>query len=386
MSQSRAFWAIYISVAVSYLGVGLVAPLIAIVLSEHGADSFKVGLVGTTMFAALTIASFPMGTLTDRIGPKPILIFGLILYGISILLFALMQTTWLFFLARAIEGVGGAAISVTTTTMVSQLSAPHERARRMSYYALSVGLGWALGPLAGTLLYGIFLELPFILCFALSLLAALLAAVLIPKTAPTAHEHETHVTAISANIFVPIFAGALYGYLMSSLVTLIPLYLKAIEVEEREMGIIITAVVVGTLISQIPIGKAADRFGKRRTLLICASLLTIVFAVMPFHTDWKPFILTGGITGALAGSLYPIALAMIGGNVPKERLGAATALFSLAFGIGSLVGPTVSGLAMDHLGYGWLFYLPSMLTALFSVILVVLYGKTAARRRRNGEQ
>ena len=385
MSQSRAFWAIYISVAVSYLGVGLVAPLIAIVLSEHGADSFMVGLVGTTMFAALTLASFPIGAMTDRIGPKPILIFGLILYGFSILLFALMQATWLFFLARAIEGVGGAAISVTTTTMVSQLSEPNERARRMSYYALSVGLGWAVGPLAGTLLFSIFLELPFILCFALSLLAALLAAILIPKTAPTVHEHETHVTGISANIFVPISAGALYGYLMSSLVTLIPLYLKAIKAEEREMGIIITAVVVGTLISQIPIGKAADRFGKRRTLLICASLLAVVFAIMPFHTDWKPFILTGGITGALAGSLYPIALAMIGGNVRKERLGAATALFSLAFGIGSLVGPTVSGLAMDHLGYRWLFYLPSMLTAFFSLILVLLYGKTAARRRRNGE-
>jgi len=385
LSQSRAFWAIYISVAVSYLGVGLVAPLIAIVLSEHGADSFMVGLVGTTMFAALTLASFPIGAMTDRIGPKPILIFGLILYGFSILLFALMQATWLFFLARAIEGVGGAAISVTTTTMVSQLSEPNERARRMSYYALSVGLGWAVGPLAGTLLFSIFLELPFILCFALSLLAALLAAILIPKTAPTVHEHETHVTGISANIFVPISAGALYGYLMSSLVTLIPLYLKAIKAEEREMGIIITAVVVGTLISQIPIGKAADRFGKRRTLLICASLLAVVFAIMPFHTDWKPFILTGGITGALAGSLYPIALAMIGGNVRKERLGAATALFSLAFGIGSLVGPTVSGLAMDHLGYRWLFYLPSMLTAFFSLILVLLYGKTAARRRRNGE-
>ncbi|HYP27368.1 MAG TPA: MFS transporter [Blastocatellia bacterium] len=382
MSQARAFWAIYISVAVSYLGVGLVAPLIAIVLSEHGANSLLVGLVGTTMFAALTLASFPIGTLTDRIGPKPILIFGLVLYGISILLFALMQATWLFFLARAIEGVGGAAISVTTTTMVSQLSGPHERARRMSYYALSVGLGWAVGPLAGTLLFGIFLELPFILCFVLSLISAALAAVLIPKTAPSAHEHDTHVTSISANIFVPISAGALYGYLMSSLVTLIPLYLQAINVEEREMGIIITAVVVGTLISQVPIGKAADRFGKRRTLLVCASLLTVVFAIMPFHADWRPFILTGGLTGALAGSLYPIALAMIGGNVPKERIGAATALFSLAFGIGSLVGPAVSGLAMDHLGYRWLFYLPSLLTALFSLILVALYGKTVARRRK----
>ncbi len=56
-------------------------------------------------------------------------------------------------MARAIEGVGAAAISVATETMISKLSEPNERARRMSYYALSVGVGWAAGPLAGALLF-----------------------------------------------------------------------------------------------------------------------------------------------------------------------------------------------------------------------------------------
>ena len=66
LSQSRAFWAIYISVAISYLGVGLVAPLIAIVLSEHDANPFVIGLVGTTMFAAFTV-----GVVSDRVDNGP---------------------------------------------------------------------------------------------------------------------------------------------------------------------------------------------------------------------------------------------------------------------------------------------------------------------------
>ncbi|HXG67057.1 MAG TPA: MFS transporter, partial [Blastocatellia bacterium] len=180
----KAFWAIYISIALSYLGVGLVAPLIAIVLAERGADSFIVGLVGTTMFAAFTAASFPIGRMTDRIGPKPVLIGGLAVYGISILLFALITQTWLFFAARAVEGVGAAAISVATETMISQLSRPDERAQRMSYYALSVGAGWAAGPLAGTLLFNLQQQLPFIACCALSLAAAMLVYRLVPKTGP----------------------------------------------------------------------------------------------------------------------------------------------------------------------------------------------------------
>ena len=382
MSQSRAFLAIYTSVVISYLGVGLVAPLIALVLHEHNENSFVIGLIGTTMFTTFTLASFPIGWATDRFGPKPILIGGLIVYGGAIALFALKLTTGLFFLARAIEGVGGAAISVSTETMISKLSKPGERARRMSYYALSVGLGWAAGPLVGTLLFKVSQAVPFIACFALSLLAAVLATAFIPSTASTSHHVEEILGGLSKKIIVPMSAGTLYGYSMSSLVTLIPLYLtQELKVTETEMGTILTAVIVGAILSQIPLGRAADRFGKRRTLLICSIVLSIVFWVMAFHSDWRYFILTGAIAGAMAGSLYPIGLAMIGGIVDKRRLGAATSLFSLAFGVGSLVGPSVSGLAMTHLGFRWLFYLPSILAAAFVLEMIGLYKSSAARRR-----
>lgn len=384
LSQSKAFGAIYLSVAISYLGVGLVAPLIAVVLDKHGENSFVVGLIATTMFATFTLSSFPIGAATDRFGPKPILVGGLIIYGASIALFSLNLTTGLFFLARAIEGVGGAAISVATETMISKLSKPDERARRMSYYALSVGIGWAAGPLAGALLYKITPGLPFIACFAFSLLAALLAQALIPETESTSHHIEELSKGLTKKIIVPMSAGALYGYLMSSLVALVPVYLKQdMQSDETKTGMIITAVIVGTLASQVPIGRAADRFGKRRTLLACSIAMAIIFFLMALHRDWRWFIATGAGIGAAAGSLYPIGLAIIGGIVRKERLGAATAMFSLAFGFGSFVGPSVSGFAMTHLGNRWLFYMPSLLTAAFAVTLVALYKKTSLQKKTN---
>jgi MFS family permease len=380
MSDSKAFSAIYLSIGLSYIGVGLVAPLIPILLAGHGENSFMVGLIGSTMFTAFTLASFPVGAATDRIGPKPMLVGGLIVYGVAILLFAFIQVTWLFFAVRAIEGVGASAISVATETMINRLSKSDERARRMSYYALAIGIGWAAGPLAGALLYRIRPEVPFIGCFVLSVLAALLAASLIKKAPIGSHHGEAILSVLSSNIIVPISAGALYGYLMSSLVTLFPLYLKReIKVPETGMAAIITAVIVGTIISQVPIGHAADRFGKRKTLLICTVLMGSVFALMSLHSDWRLFLATGVLCGALAGSLYPIALALIGQIVSKERLGAATSTFSLAFGVGSLIGPSLSGLAMAHLDPKWLLYLPALLSGVFALLIIGLYRKTAAR-------
>jgi MFS family permease len=388
LSDSKAFSAIYLSIGLSYLGVGLVAPLIAIVLSEHGENSLLVGLIGSTMFTAFTIASFPVGALTDRLGPKPVLVAGLIVYGVAILMFAFIRVTWLFFLVRAIEGVGASAISVATETMINRLSKPDERARRMSYYALSVGIGWATGPIAGTLLFGIREEVPFVGCFALSIIAALMAATLIKKT-PSGADHTEGILGVhSTNIIVPISAGALYGYLMSSLVTLFPLYLKReIKLPETAMGAIITAVIVGTIVSQVPIGHAADRFGKRKTLLVCTVLLGGVFFVMTLHTDWRLFLVTGALAGALAGTLYPIGLALIGDIVSKQRLGASTATFSLAFGLGSLIGPSMSGFAMTQFDNSkWLFYLPSLLSAAFALEIVALFRKTVKRSRITPKQ
>ena len=380
MSNSKIFPVIYLSIGISYVGVGLVAPLISIVLADHGENSFIVGLIGTTMFTAFTVASFPIGTATDRLGPKRVLVSGLAVYGSAILLFAYIRVTWLFFAVRALEGVGAAAISVATETMIGLLSEPGERARRLSYYALSVGIGWAAGPLAGTLLFGISPRVPFIGCFALSVLAALMVAGLIRKLPSKAHHLDTASRVFSVKLLLQISAGALYGYLMSSLITLFPLYLKKeIGVPETAMGAIITAVILGTIASQVPIGRAADRFGKRKTLLASTVLLGTVFAILSLHSDWRFFLVTGALAGALAGSLYPIGLALIGDIVSKKRLGAANSTFSLAFGIGSLIGPSMSGLAMTHFANPrWLFYLPSLLSAAFAVEIVVLYRRTVA--------
>ena len=386
-SQTKVFGAIYLSVAISYVGVGLVAPLIAKVLSEHGESSFIVGLIGTTMFSTFTLASFPIGALVDRIGPKPVLVGGLILYGTCIAMFAFPLTTLLFFVVRAVEGVGGAAISVATEAMISKLSAPKERAKRMSYYALSVGLGWAIGPLSGALLFNVSHAAPFLICFALSMLAALSAQALIPPTESNPHHLEDLTSVLKVKMLAPMLAGAVYGYLMSSLIALIPLYLdQELQTQQTEVGVIITSVIIGMLISQIPLGHAADRFGKRRTLLVCASILAVFFMLMAMHQDWRWFLVTGPVVGAMAGSLYPIGLALIGSIVSRQRLGAATSLFSLAFGCGSLLGPMVSGFAMYRFNNRWLFFLPAALAALFALSLLALYKKTAPRRNPSPAQ
>ena len=376
LHERASLWSIYVSVGISYLGVGLVAPLISLVLYQHGANSFLVGLVGTTMFAAFTVTAFPIGAATDRIGTKPMLIAGLVVYGAAILMFSFIAGTWPFFLVRTVEGIGGAAISVATETMINHLSPPDQRSQRMGYYAISVAAGWALGPLVGTSLFQVHPRAPFIAGFVFSGVAAALVLAYAPTSKSPDHTAKGLLSVLSVRMVVPISAGCLYGYLMSSLVTLFPLYLKYKGIKEVLMGVIISAVVIGTIVSQLPIGRAADRFGKKIVLLVCGISLSGLFVLLPQNPAWWYLVMIGVLIGAAAGSLYPLGLAMIGEITKGERLGAATSLFSLAFGVGSLIGPSVSGLAMNRFGYEALFYLPAALTAVFAVEITALDGKS----------
>jgi MFS family permease len=324
------------------------------------------------MFTFFTLAAFPIGYITDRVGTRPVLTAGLIVYGGAIFLFAQIRPIWLFFAIRAIEGVGAAAISVATETMIGAISDAGARAKRMSYYALSVGLGWALGPVGGTTLFQIHHSLPFILCCGLSLAAALLVSAYAPETGSGDHHHGSLWSVLTPKMLLPVSAGSIYGYLMSSLITLFPLYLKDRGISEVLMGTILTSVIVGTIACQIPLGWAADFYGKDKVLLGCGLILTVLFWMLPLSSQWWFYVAIGTVVGGLAGSLYPIGLSIIGSTVPARRLGAATSLFSLAFGTGSLVGPSASGLVMNHLGYDWLFYMPAILSAVLSLEVIVL--------------
>ncbi|MGB2570608.1 MFS transporter [Micromonospora citrea] len=134
----------------------------------------------TLVFAGLL---FTFGVLGDRNGRRRFLLIGLALFGLASLLSAYAQNPAQLIAARALMGVGGAAIMPVTLSIISNVFDPRERARAIGVWAGAVGLAVAIGPiLGGALLENFWWGSVFLINLPVVAIGLVLVAVLVPES------------------------------------------------------------------------------------------------------------------------------------------------------------------------------------------------------------
>jgi DHA2 family multidrug resistance protein-like MFS transporter len=134
----------------------------------------------TLVFAGLL---FTFGVLGDRFGRKRFLLFGLAIFGLSSLLSAYAQSPGQLVAARALMGIGGAAIMPVTLSIISNVFDPRERGRAIGIWSGAVGLGVAIGPiLGGTLLENYWWGSVFLINVPVVAIGLIAVAMLVPES------------------------------------------------------------------------------------------------------------------------------------------------------------------------------------------------------------
>ncbi|MFD0818389.1 MFS transporter [Micromonospora zhanjiangensis] len=134
----------------------------------------------TLVFAGLL---FSFGVLGDRYGRKRFLLVGLALFGLASLLSAYAQDPTQLIFARALMGIGGAAIMPVTLSIISNVFDPRERARAIGLWSGAVGLGVAIGPiLGGALLEHFWWGSVFLINVPVVLIGLVAVAALVPES------------------------------------------------------------------------------------------------------------------------------------------------------------------------------------------------------------
>ncbi len=129
-------------------------------LANHGlkVDTALVGILGAVSFVADLVGAVPMGLASDALAPRALMITGSLLAALATQLFGMSGHASIFFLSRALEGLGAAAIAPSLLAHLTDVTADDYalRARVMSYFEISLLAGLGLGGLVGSQLWRVF--------------------------------------------------------------------------------------------------------------------------------------------------------------------------------------------------------------------------------------
>jgi len=356
-SNRRNVAVLSFALVVVTLGFGMVIPLYPFYIEKLGAAGSDLGLLIATA-ALLEFVFAPVwGSISDRIGRRPVLMIGMAGYGISSLLFGLSTELWMLYAARALSGLLSSATSATAMAYISDCTADEDRGAGIGALGAATGLGLIVGPGLGGWLGAGSLATPFFVAAGLAAASLLLILALVPESLP--------VEARTAGTLKTVQFGALWqalrspvGILMALLFlvsfglanfeSVFGLYAAAeLDYGPERVGVILMVVgVVSTLGKATLIGPLTRRWGE--AVIIKASTLasSMGFLVLLMAHTYAEVLLATGLF-ILSKTFLRTALLSLASRRATVGQGAAMGLGNSFISLGLIAGPIWAGSVFD---------------------------------------
>jgi len=334
-------------------GVGLIfgfqPPLMALVLQRGGASSFEIGAVTSiSTVAVMLCAPLYAGAIT-RLGLRFAIILGIVVSTATLLLMPLLASFQGWLALRFVTGCALGLEWIASEVWLNTLSTDQSRGTVMGAYATVFAAGVMAGPLllqiTGTAGWR-----PFevgALCLALTAVPLLLVRQ--ASAGNSGPRERLQWLPIARAAPLVMLAALIAGLVESAYVSLLPVFGLLRGLDEPASLLLVTVFLAGNVILQLPIGRLADRMGRRRVLSGCASVCVIgpVLLSAVMGTPWLlwPLLLLWG--GTMYG-FYTQGIALLGESYPQAQLADANVVFVVVYCAGGIVGPSLGGLAMDY--------------------------------------
>lgn len=372
-------------------GLFIILPVFAFYAEDlPGGNNYT--LVGIALGAyGLTqaILQIPFGWLSDRIGRKPVIYLGLILFAIGSLVAAVAVDIYWVILGRIIQGAG--AISAAVMALAADLTREEHRTKAMATIGMTIGTVFAISLIAAPVLNQ-WIGVPGI--FAMTGILALLAMVVVKKIIPDPQISRFHSdTEASATSFRSVLRDtqllrlnygifALHATLMA-LWLVVPLTLRQAGMAADDHWQIYLPVLILSIIFIIPAIIYAEKKAKLKSVFIAAIALLLIGQILlaiTFDSIW-------GTTIALlifftAFNLLEASLpSLISKIAPVGAKGTAIGIYSSTQFLGAFIGAATGGYLFGSYGSDALYAFCGSLLTVWLVLAITMKAPAAVRSR-----
>jgi ACDE family multidrug resistance protein len=380
-NQPRAVWAVAFACVVSFMGIGLVDPILPSLAGKLHATPAQVELLFTSYLVVTAVAMLVTGFVSSRIGAKRTLVAGLTLIVIFSALAGSSHTIGQIVGFRAGWGLGN-ALFIATSLAVIVGSASGGFAGAIVLYETALGVGIAMGPLVGSILGGISWRGPFFGVTTLMGIALIATITLVRKTPPPA---------VRQSLWAPILALRHRGLLTMGLTALLynwgfftvlgyapfPMHL-----DTHKLGIAFTCWgVLVALFAVFGAPRLQARFGIARTLYVNLTLFGLDILIIGIFVHNQAVLVAAVIaTGIFIGVNNTITTQAVMTVAPVERSIASASYGFIRF-IGGGLAPYFAGKMVER----WNVHIPFYVGA-GSVLLAIAVLSTGHRLLRVAEE
>ncbi len=336
-----------------FLGLFLVLPVISIFALElEGSTPLLVGIVVGGYALTQAIFQVPFGAMSDKIGRKPTLLVGLLIFLVGSIMCAYSTDIYTLMIGRFLQGAG--AIGSVITAMISDLVAEEIRGKAMAIMGASIALSFALamglGPVLGAK-YGV--EFLFILTAVFAVLAIILLFTKVPT--PPKIKHTYHATTKTSdilkdpNLLNMIIINAMQKGLMTIAFVLIPIILTSSDFSWQKSDLYM-AYLPAMLFGLAAMGPAAV-FGEKHNkpkeiFLLSIALFIASFLIMGLTMSSTVFVVGVVLFFIAFNMMEPLVQSMITKFAKVHQKGAALGISNSIAYFATFIGGTSAGLLL----------------------------------------
>jgi len=342
-------WAVAFACVVSFMGIGLVDPILASLRDKLHASPAQVELLFTSYLVVTAVAMLVTGWVSSRIGAKRTLIAGLVLIVVFAAAAGSSDTINGIVGFRAGWGLGN-ALFIATSLAVIVASASGGFAGAIVLYETALGVGIALGPLLGGALGQVSSRGPFFGVSVLMAIALIATLVLLPPTPRPARRQrlrEPLVALRHRSLATTSVVGLLYNWAFFTLLGYSPFLMNIASPEK--LGLVFCA--WGVLVAVFAVWGAPwlkARFGTPRTLYGNLLLMSLVMATIGIWPDHPAVVIVAVIiAGAFIGVNNTLVTTAVMSIAPVERP-VASATYGFVRFIGGGLAPFAAGKLVEH--------------------------------------